>query len=812
MRTLYVIAGGIWKGAKWVWIAIVVAILVGVASTLISGDKGNFVKSAFNGIVNWFTILGTIQLITIGAIVFLTLLALISGIFTVIFKSYEPKYAPPPEVQAVFDYIKNDMEAKKQKEDLRQDRKKEAFIAYLRAVEETNTYIRPRGFAQISQALIFADVPQDGTFVDIHVVADEPVYDAPGEQQRQLETMRQRTDLSNEEREAYLQRLRIIWRSQLRWEVNEGKVQQPLLLTEVLQRFTSTSPVAILLGTPGSGKTTYLRWLALHMARACLAHGKYSLPHGLGRPQVPLLIQMNDYAERLEKEYIPLKQFLITQWNRIHPNIAMKLLDELAQGHCLILFDGLDEGASASVRRRVFDAMNGFISDYSSEDPNIYNRFIIASRIADREHEAFNRYTHYTLLELDEQRIDQIMANWYLTLARYWAISVKGGQPLTEPEEAEAKAASTKQQVQLSRIIRSNPNLRQIAMIPMALTMMVTLQASGRKLPLQRMELYQMITRTLLDTWNQESGRTMFTDEELPLAEQLLSNLAYQLQENDGMLTAYDVAMTTRQTLAAFYQRQLNEVRESDITQFIKTLRRSSGLIVEGGEDLFYFANRPLQDYFVVLYLLRMPQEELIQLVVQHYHALNWREPLLLLLSYKSRQILLRGLSRRRDKPAPRGWSPAHRLAQVKPEERAYNLQALLKEPRLTKQCVEELLTACTDTRLLTVGKQQELDVDTVQSMAWKVLNQPLLLDQEALDMVLAALDAHEASICEGAAMLLQHSTSIPQDKQQRSVQKIQQMLLDDTMYHQFSAASFFELLRLYNTLFESLKALGDCS
>jgi SOS response regulatory protein OraA/RecX len=136
-------------------------------------------------------------------------------------------------------------------------------------------------------------------------------------------------------------------------------------------------------------------------------------------------------------------------------------------------------------------------------------------------------------------------------------------------------------------------------------------------------------------------------------------------------------------------------------------------------------------------------------------------------------------------------------------------LQALLKEPRLTKQCVEELLASCTDTRLLSVGKQQELGVDTVQRMAWKVLSQPLLLDQEALDMALAALDAHDASICEGAAMLLQHSTSMPQDEQQRAVQKIQQMLLDDTMYHQFSAANFFELLRLYNTLFESLKALG---
>jgi hypothetical protein len=812
MRALYVIASGIWQGAKWVWTAIVVAILVSVASAIIPGETDKVVSSVAATIIAWFRIFGPIQQITVGGIVFLALLALTSGFITVIFKSYEPKYAPPPEVQAIFDSIKKDREAKTQKEALLQGRKKEAFLQHLRVVEETNTYIRPRGFAHISQAVVFADLPQDETFVDVQVVADEPVYDAPGEQKRQLEAMRRRTDLSNGEREAYLQRLRILWRSQLRWDVDEEEAQQPLLLTEVLHRFTSTTPVAILLGAPGAGKTTDLRWLALHMARACLSHGKYSLPQGFGRPQVPLLIQTNAYAQRLEKEYITLKQFLIIQWNRIHPNLAMKLLEELAEGHCLILFDGLEEGATPSVRRRVLDAINEFIIDSSSEDPNIYNRFIIASRIADREREAFSRYPHYTLLELDEQRIHQMLTILCLTLARYWAISVKGMQPLTEAEEAEARVAGTKQQAQLLHILTSNPNLRQLASNPMALTMMVILQASGRKLPLQRMELYQMITRTLLDTWNRESGHTMFTGEEVPLAEQLLSNLAYQLQESDAMLTAYDVAMTTRQTLATFYQRQLSEVRESDITQFIKTLRASSGLLVEGGEDLFYFANRPLQDYFVVLYLLRLPQKELIQLVVQHYHVPNWREPLLLVLAYKSRQILLRGLSRRRDRPAPRGWSPTHQLAQLKPEERANNLLALLKEPHLTKQSVEELLTACTDTRLLPVGKQQELGVDTVQSMAWKVLRQPLILDQETLDMVLAALDTSEASICEGAAMLLQHSTLMPQNQQQKAVQKIQQMLLDDTMYHQFAAASFFELLRLYDTLFESLKVLIDCS
>ena len=157
MRTFYVIASTIWKGAKWVWTAIVVAIFVSVASTLISGDAGNIVKSAFGNIIDWFHKFGTTQRITIGAIIFLILFAFGSGFITVILKSYEPEYAPPPEVQAVFDYIKKDIEAKTHKEELLQDRKKEAFIHYLHAVEETSKYIRLRGFAQVSQALVFAE-------------------------------------------------------------------------------------------------------------------------------------------------------------------------------------------------------------------------------------------------------------------------------------------------------------------------------------------------------------------------------------------------------------------------------------------------------------------------------------------------------------------------------------------------------------------------------------------------------------------------------------------------------------------------------
>ena len=464
---------------------------------------------------------------------------------------------------------------------------------------------------------------------------------------RQLEAIRHRTDLSAEERAAYIQQLYIVWYSQIRQDVDEKKAQQPLLLEDILQRLTGANPVAILLGTPGSGKTTFLRWIVLHMVRATraeLSSSTYKLPQGLGSVQVPLLIQTGEYAERLEKEQLTLKQFLIAQWNIIHPNLAVKLLEELRQGHSLILFDGLDQGTTFNVRRRVLENIQAFILEYSSDDSSNYNRFIVSSRIADSEPSVFTKYPHYTLSTLDESMVKQVLSKWCFALARYKAMVVKGMQPLVASEDANIRTVAAKRQEQLLHIFSSNSGLMSLSVSPATLTMMAVLQASGRDILRYRMELYEMVIRTHLDTWNRESGRKMFSERELPLAEQILSSLAYHLQVKNAPLTKDEVIVTTRQITADFSQLRPVDIFESDIVQFIETLRRSSGLLAEGGDNLFYFANRTFQDYFVVLYLLHMPIKNLKQVAIQHHSAVTWHEALLLTLTYKSKQKSLEAI------------------------------------------------------------------------------------------------------------------------------------------------------------------------
>jgi hypothetical protein len=812
-KTWSTFAHDVWQGAKWVWIALIIAIGVNVASDVFAGKQADVSNMAVVAVILWLRTFGFYQILTLSLIGLFIVVSLASGLTTFILgQNKESTYTPPPEVQEMLDYLKKDIEVTQQREEVQQALEKAAFTQYLRSIEDMCETISVRGLAQPSRAMVFLDVPLETSFVHLHVVADEPIYDAPGEQKRQLEAMRQRTDLSREERGAYLQGLRLIWQSQLRRDVDEQQAQQPLLLEELLLRLTSTNPVAVLLGAPGSGKATCLRWFAFHMARASLSLSTYPLPHGLGRPQIPLLIQTKEYADKLERDSLTLKQFLIVQWNSIHPNLARKMLDELSQGRCLVLFDVLDQATTLNVRRRVIAAIYEFIADYASDDPTNYNRFIVTSRIAESEPSAFTRYTHYTLLDLNEQQIEQLVANWYLAIAHSQAEASKGMQTLTSQEEAEVHSAGAKQQKQLLQMLKEHTDLMQLATNPLALTMMVLLHASGRDLLQHHIELCQMLTRTLLDTWNRESGRRMFSGEEMPLAEQLLGNLAFRLHESGVPLSRFDVMMTTRQTLATFQQRQPGEIREHDIMQFIETLRRSSGLFVEGGEDLYYFAKRPLQDYYVIMSLLQMPQEEWKQFALQQYHSTVWHEPLLLALRYKTRQNLLTVRARQQNESAPSRGSTTHSLAQTSLEEQTRNLQAFERVHQLTKQHVEELLAACIDTRPLPEATQQAVGVGTIQEMAWKLLRHPFVLQPEALDAVLRALESSKAPICEGAAMLLQHSTTLPQERQQQAADKILHLLIDNDVTHQYSPLSSFELRRLYDTLFETLQVLSPNS
>jgi ABC-type transport system involved in cytochrome bd biosynthesis fused ATPase/permease subunit len=159
-------------------------------------------------------------------------------------------------------------------------RDNDVLVLYLNSVIKRNESITTKGFYQKTQALISVSIPLDDVFMQLQALCDRPLYDMPSEQQRISHELLYRADLAEEEREERLQRQQAIWHSQLGRDYEEA---QEIFTDTIIHHLSAEYPVAILLGIPGSGKSTIFQWLALQMARACLK-ADYDLPENL-RPK-----------------------------------------------------------------------------------------------------------------------------------------------------------------------------------------------------------------------------------------------------------------------------------------------------------------------------------------------------------------------------------------------------------------------------------------------------------------------------------------------------------------------------------------------
>src|SRR5947207_3031670 len=127
---------------------------------------------------------------------------------------------------------------------------------YLQEMTRKNELLAPDGFFQQS-VLGIVGVPLDAVFIHLRAISDRPRFDLPNEQQEVLAAIQRRTDLAPAQIEEHIQALRVRWYSQIGRISLEapGKVK----VEQILQHTTAQQPGVVILGSPGSGKSTTLR-------------------------------------------------------------------------------------------------------------------------------------------------------------------------------------------------------------------------------------------------------------------------------------------------------------------------------------------------------------------------------------------------------------------------------------------------------------------------------------------------------------------------------------------------------------------------
>ncbi len=271
-----------------------------------------------------------------------------------------------------------------------------------------------------------------------------------------------------------------------------------LLATEAVR----DNPRLVLLGDPGSGKSTFLRHMTWLLARRELGElgGEENIPDGL-KPRLPILLPLQKLARRLAVEGTePATVFaaLLAEMERYDVEQGGNLLREaLHNGAALLLFDGLDEipvegepGVRAD-RMTTLHAVRTFASSY----PDAPSVLTCRTRAFSDDLRECLGWSVEELAPFTMGQVRHFVPAWYAELA------AKGH---LEQERAD------RLQTTLIEAIVERPRLREMAETPLLLTLMALVLYNEGTLPKDRPQLYEKVLDLLLGRWDKvREGQTI---------------------------------------------------------------------------------------------------------------------------------------------------------------------------------------------------------------------------------------------------------------------------------------------------------------
>jgi len=387
----------------------------------------------------------------------------------------------------------------------------------------------------------------------------------------------------------------------------------------------------VVLGDPGSGKTTLGKWLVLQFARALLEDRTFVQVRAdlvqpgartdkridLGPARLPLLIRIADYARvRWEKEgidsHLSLENFISHHWNSHNlpvdlPTEAVHALvkDYLLQGRALVVLDGLDEVSNPSQRRAIMQTVKSFIqAQPPTSKNNVWagNRLLLTSRIVGYQFDPLTDLPHYTVEDMDETAIG--------AFCRAWMAHVAG---ITEAEEQGKKLKN-------AIFYHSHPGVRTLAGNPLLLTILAQVYwfSASRSLPTRRVSLFDAAVEAL---YNQRKERWESVNISLLRLTQAMGAVAAHIHafERTGFAEGGTVRARLMDILSDWDQ----------VEMVLQAAREASGFLLERGEGVYGFVHRAVQEYFAARYLAHDPSQISARLVEQLLEP-TWREPIVL--------------------------------------------------------------------------------------------------------------------------------------------------------------------------------------
>lgn len=390
-------------------------------------------------------------------------------------------------------------------------------------------------------------------------------------------------------------------------------------------------PRLVILGDPGSGKSTLVSWIALSF----LSREKNALKDAVG-PLVPVALVLRDLNLDGVTTWRGLLGRLIESPGGQSLGSVEKVVSILRLGQCLVLIDGLDEAGGTVVRGGIAEALHEAFEDYPSV------RWIITSRIVAYDEAAIE--TRESVLAaanpIEEVIKSGITLHVVETREDTGAFQITQTSPVAarmyvvpfddariaafvrnwhEEHETE-RSERGKRSDELIKAINASPQVRSLARIPNLLTMIALVYRVYLRLPDGRALLYERIAQAYLETI--ETVRRLPTPgHTLEDMKRWLGYVAFQMQrrrfkdddafgikiivedEDNGILVSR--RQLTDWITYAMAKGKVEAIPRHAATAkaFVEWVARRAGLIIPRTEETFAFSHLSFQEYFAAWFL-----------------------------------------------------------------------------------------------------------------------------------------------------------------------------------------------------------------
>ncbi|HQM15489.1 MAG TPA: SUMF1/EgtB/PvdO family nonheme iron enzyme [Anaerolineae bacterium] len=381
-------------------------------------------------------------------------------------------------------------------------------------------------------------------------------------------------------------------------------------------------PRLVLLGEPGSGKSTFVSFVALCLAgerlgRADINLGRLTEPlpreendtrnpapqpwtHGA---LLPVRVVLRDFAarglppagERATAKH--LWDFIVAELEAAALDAyAPHLAQTLQREGGLLLLDGLDEVPEAARRR---EQLKQAVEDFAATFRKV--RVLVTSRTYAYQQQEWRLrdFAEAVLAPFTPGQIAHFVARWYQYIARLRGL---------HSADAEGRAEL------LRRAIFASDRLQALAERPLLLTLMASLHAwRGGSLPEKREELYADTVDLLLDWWErpkvvrekdqvivQQPSLAEWLKIERDAVRTLLEQLAFAAHAGQPDLVG-TADIPEGDLLSGLLRLSRNpEVKPARLVEY---LSQRAGLLLPRGEGVYTFPHRTFQEYLAACHL-----------------------------------------------------------------------------------------------------------------------------------------------------------------------------------------------------------------